>query len=108
MTLASFFVLLPGVLSGGLLVHLLWSDRRLSALLLKASLGAGLGLGLSSLLYLGSLVVSGGRIRILPVTLALLVLLGIMTVRRERRAGGGPQRWRPRTPSGGPWWGPVP
>ena len=87
MTLASFFVLLPGVLSGGLLVHLLWPDRRLSALLLKASLGAGLGLGLSSLLHLGSLVVSGGRILILPVTLALLVLLGIMTVRRERRAG---------------------
>ncbi|MGE5250822.1 MAG: hypothetical protein ACM3QS_11490 [Bacteroidota bacterium] len=86
MTLASFLVLLPSVLCGGLLIHLLWPDRRLSALLLKASLGAGLGLAISSYLYFGALLAARGRIPMLAVTLVLLLILAAATAVREWRS----------------------
>ena len=94
MTLQSFLVFLPAILSGSLLIHLLWPEREPAALLLKASLGAGLGLGLASILYFISLLLMPGKVNLLPVTLAVLAALGIVVLLRERG-----QRWDvPRMP----------
>ena len=94
MTLQSFLVFLPAMLSGSLLIHLLWPEREPAALLLKASLGAGLGLGLASILYFISLLLMPGKVNLLPVTLAVLAALGIVVLLRERG-----QRWDvPRMP----------
>lgn len=52
MSLLSLLTFLPPLLTGTLIFHLLWADgKSLSAWLIKLSLGSGLGLGLSSLLY---------------------------------------------------------
>ena len=73
MTLYSFLIFLPGILSGGLILHWLWPERQFFALLLKASLGMGLGMGLSSILYFLSLMIAPGKVNIFGVTLALLI-----------------------------------
>ncbi len=75
MTIQSFLVFLPAMLSGGLLIHLMWPERDPAALLLKASLGAGLGLGLSSILYFLSLLIAPGKVNLFPVTLAAFISL---------------------------------
>ncbi len=68
--------LLPGILSGILLVALLWDARTPSAILLKVCLGTGIGLGLTSLLYfLYLMVFAGTRWFILVQIVLLLVLL---------------------------------
>lgn len=73
MTLASLLLYLPGMLAGFFLVHLLWPERNLYALILRASLGPGLGLGVSSLLYFINLLAAPER----PVVLPLMLLLAI-------------------------------
>jgi hypothetical protein len=49
--LALIAIFLLPVLTGGLLVHLLWPDRELKNLVLQAFLGTGIGLGITSLSY---------------------------------------------------------
>ncbi len=52
MSIVSLLMFALPVLTGTLIVHLLWSDRKNPLdLILQLSLGTGLGLGLSSLLY---------------------------------------------------------
>ncbi|MGE5073475.1 MAG: hypothetical protein ACM3MF_08615 [Anaerolineae bacterium] len=76
--------LLP-VLSGVLLVHLLWPDRSLSALALKFFLGIGTGLGINSLLYFVYLRVFAGQHWFIYVQLASLILLIGLNTWRERQ-----------------------
>ena len=60
------------VLMGTLLVHLLWADRKsLLDLILQLSLGTGLGLGISSLLYYVYLIFFAGSSWFLYLELAL-------------------------------------
>ena len=84
MTLVSLLIFLIPVLIGGLITHRVWPDRRAMALLLKGSLGTGLGLGVSALLYFLALIVAPGRIDMLALQVALLVILASVTLLRER------------------------
>lgn len=51
MTMQSLFILLPSLVSGGILAHLIWPDREFRSVLFKGFLGIGLGLGINSLLF---------------------------------------------------------
>jgi len=91
----SVTVFLLPLLMGALLAHLLWPERRPAALLFKAFLGIGLGLGLSSLLYFLYLLEFAGRGGFVCVQLAVcLVLLGRLLVQERRRGGYSWPRWR--------------
>jgi hypothetical protein len=94
----------PALASGVLLVHLLWADRHLWALLTKSFLGVGIGLGMRSLLYFLYLLVLPGRNLFIYFDLALLICLIALVAGRERMAG----KWdwsqvRPATLSGTQW-----
>jgi len=104
MTLSSFLIFLPTILSGSLIVHLLWPERRPMALLLKLSLGVGLGMGISSILYFMILVVAPGRVNMLLVTFILFAMLSLAVLVREQ----GRQWDQPRFPRlSGLQWGLV-
>ncbi len=92
MTLLSAAVLLSPVLSGGLLVHLLWPERDIQALLFKAFLGIGIGLGLSSLLYFLYMLFFAGAGWFVFVQTGILLALLVINVGRERK------HWRPALP----------
>ncbi len=84
MTLPAFLYFIPAILTGALLVHLLWQDERPLALLLKLSLGIGAGLGINSLLYFLSLLVAPGRVNILAVQLLLSsALIGLVVLQKR-------------------------
>jgi hypothetical protein len=96
MTILSLAACLPAVLLGGLLTHRMWPGGDRTRLLLKAALGAGLGLGLASLLYFARLTLlpgQGGFIQFL----AALLLLGLWAAYRAgpgvSAAPGAP--WKP-------------
>jgi hypothetical protein len=84
MTLLSFIIFLPAMFLGTLVIHLLWPERTPLALLLKFSLGIGLGLGFSSILYFLVLQVAPGRINMLTLQIILLVLLLVVMFLRAR------------------------
>ncbi len=81
-------VLLLPVLSGGLLVHLLWPERKLSLLIFKAFLGIGVGLGLSSLLYFLYMLFFAGQHGFTIIQVLLFLGLAAATVWIERQRGG--------------------
>ncbi len=66
--------LLP-ILSGALLTHLLWPDRRLGILALQAFLGIGIGLGINSLSYFVYMLFFAGQHWFLAVQVATLLIL---------------------------------
>jgi hypothetical protein len=77
MILAGLVFALP-VLSGVLLVHLVWPERRPAFWLMKLALGVGAGLGVRSLLYFIWLLLFAGQAWFIGVeSLAFLVLLGL-------------------------------
>ena len=84
MTILSFLVFLPCIFSGTLVVHLLWPEKTIKAFLLKVSLGIGLGLGMSSILYFLVLQAPAGIVDMLTVQIVLLVLLLSITFLKER------------------------
>ncbi len=87
MTLALALDFLLPVVSGTLLVHLLWPDRQFRNWTLKLFLGIGLGLGVSSLLYFIYLFQFAGKDWFIFVQLIVLgVLLSAATL-HYRRAG---------------------
>ena len=51
MNLQALAVFILPLLTGGLLAHVLWPNRTVAGLLLKGSLGIGIGLGVRSRLY---------------------------------------------------------
>ncbi len=87
--------LLP-ILSGALLVHLLWPERHLKSLVLQAFLGIGVGLGLNSLTYFVYMSFFAGQHWFFAVQVFTLLLLVLLTVWKEwRRTGAGQLQWRP-------------
>ncbi|NOT03820.1 MAG: hypothetical protein HOP27_04395 [Anaerolineales bacterium] len=88
MTLLSALIFLPTIFSGTLVVHLLWPEKNLLAFPLKFSLGIGLGLGISSILYFLVLQAMPGRVNMLTVQIILLILLLAITFLRGRN-----QKW---------------
>jgi hypothetical protein len=96
MIIQSFLVLMLPVLTGTLIVHWFRFEKLNPVeLLLKLSLGAGMGLGLSALLYFAYLVFFNTDRYFLYVEVALfLAALGI-TILKHKRAGSIPLQ-RPR------------
>ena len=82
MTIRTLFLLLPIVLSGGILVHLIWPDQGFKSILLKIFLGIGIGLGLNSLLYFIYLSVSKRQVGFIVFQiLELVILISILLYR---------------------------
>ncbi len=79
------------LLTGGLLVHLLWPDRQLKFLLLKAFLGIGIGLGITSLSYFLYMLLFAGQHWFLVVELAAFLILLAANAGREWKWQG---EWR--------------
>ncbi len=87
--------LLP-VLSGALLVHLLWPGRDLKSLILQAFLGIGIGLGLNSLSYFIYMSFFAGQHWFFTVQVVTLLLMVLLTIWQERRRiGTWDLHWRP-------------
>ncbi|MFN2120177.1 MAG: glycosyltransferase family 39 protein [Anaerolineales bacterium] len=102
MILAGLVFALP-IMSGALLVHLVWPERGLALMLVKLALGVGVGLGLRSLLYFVYLLLFAGQNWFVGVELlAFLLLLGLSISR-----GRGATRFPSTVGSGGPRFGPV-
>ena len=75
---------LPGILSGILIVELLWDEAAPAALVLKLCLGAGIGLGVTSLLYFLYMLAFAGGHFFVYVEIAVLLLLLWLAVRRAK------------------------
>jgi hypothetical protein len=85
MSLLSLLTFLPPILIGALLIHLVWSDRNtLLDWLLKLSLGTGLGLGLSSLLFYLHLTFFPGSPYFLVVEIVILLALTVIAFRKHK------------------------
>ena len=80
----SILVYLPALVTGFLLVHLIWPERSLLILLFKAILGIGAGLGLTSLLYFIVLLINPVGFPFLTLQIVILLVLLFITIRRER------------------------
>ncbi len=87
--------LLP-MLSGGLLVHLLWPERQIKSLLLQAFLGIGIGLGLNSLSYFVYMSLFAGQHWFLAVqSVSVFVLVSLTLWQGRRRGAAGLPSWQP-------------
>ena len=75
MILQSFLVYLPAWIAGFGAAHLLWKDDRPAALLLKASAGIGLGLGITSCLYFLRLLLFPGQGGYVLIQFLLLIVV---------------------------------
>ena len=84
MTLQSLFVLLPSVISGGALAHLIWPDREFKSILFKSFLGFGLGLGINSLLFFIFLLLFDSRPGFFALQILVMVLFVSVLVIRGR------------------------
>ena len=86
--------LLP-ILTGGLLVHLIWPERESRILIFKAFLGIGIGLGVWSILYFLYLFWFADRHWFIYIQLAIFLLVLAFAVREERKRGWSfSPRWR--------------
>jgi len=85
MTLLSILIFLPSILSGILIVHLLWPERGWKVLWVKVFLGIGLGLGQASLLDFIYMLLFSNENDFLFVQLALFMGLLIIVIVRERK-----------------------
>jgi hypothetical protein len=95
MNAASAMILALPVLSGGLLVHLIWPEGRLPILFFKAFLGIGIGLGLSSLLYFLYMLAFPTEHWFGYIQLAIFLSLLLVTIRLEiKRAPFSIPPWR--------------
>lgn len=83
--LATSLVFLLPVLYGGLLVHLLWDESSWPAMLFKAFLGIGIGLGLWSLSFFAYLLAFTGQNWFILFEVAALGALLLLTFIRNRR-----------------------
>ncbi len=82
--LESIAAFLPGILSGILIVGLLWDDDTPAAILLKLCLGTGIGLGLVSLLYFLYMLAFAGAHWFIFAEIACLGLLVWVSLRQNR------------------------
>ncbi len=88
MSLLSPTVFILPTLIGALLLHLVWSERQLSLLFFKVFLGIGIGLGISSLLYLLYMLLFAGQHWFIFVQIAIAMGLLIAVIWVERKRGG--------------------
>ena len=91
--MGAVLVFTPAILSGMLLVHILWPDRTFWSIIFKACLGIGIGLGLRSLLYFLYLLILPGHNAFIYIDLVCLGCLLIIAAARELR--GGRSGWSP-------------
>lgn len=86
MILKSFVVFLPSLLAGFGFVHFLWKNDTPLALVLKAFIGIGAGLGISSCLYFLRLLLFPGQggYLLIEVLFLALVLIGLLVKKRLR------------------------
>ena len=88
------------ILTGGLLVHLLWPDRALKYLILKAFLGIGIGLGLTSLSYFLYMSLFAGEHWFVAVqAIGLFILVGANVWWERKHAVEAMQEWNFAAPS---------
>ena len=73
------------ILTGGLLVHLLWPEREVKYLVFKAFLGIGIGLGISSLAYFLYMLFFAGQHWFPVVQMVLFLLLFAAALWQERK-----------------------
>ena len=78
--------LLP-ILTGGLVIHLIWPERAARILVFKAFLGIGIGLGIWSLLYFLYLLWFADRHWFIVIQLIIFILLLAITIWKERKGG---------------------
>ena len=88
MSLLSPAVFILPTLTGALLLHLVWPERKISLLFFKAFLGIGIGLGISSLLYFLYMLLFAGQHWFIFVQIAIVIGLLIAVVWVERKRGG--------------------
>lgn len=84
MTLESFFVLLPSMLSGGVLTHLIWPDKGFKSILVKLFLGMGIGLGLNSILFFIFLLIFNHQQGFFGLQILVMVILISFLIFNER------------------------
>lgn len=92
MTLLSFFAYAPTIVLGALVIHLIWPEKFPSSVLIKVSLGTGLGLGLSSILYFITLQVAPGRINMVALQIIFIILLAVIGYYKKGMPGISPLR----------------
>ncbi|MBK6647905.1 MAG: hypothetical protein IPG44_19520 [Anaerolineales bacterium] len=85
MTLLSAIAFTPAILLGALTVCLVWPPKLRSPLLLILSIGAGLGMGLSSILYFIALQFPPGRLNMPVLQTVLALVLAVFVFRKYRR-----------------------
>lgn len=79
-----FIVFLLAILTGGLLVHLLWPKKGLKILSFKIFLGVGIGLGIWSLLYFLYMLLFAGQHWFILIQLVVLFILLAFVISREK------------------------
>jgi hypothetical protein len=79
--------LLP-ILTGGLLVHLFWPDKGILHLTLKAFLGVGIGLGITSLTYFLYMSLFAGQHWFIVVQAVTILILLVASVWHARKRAG--------------------
>src|SRR5574342_318197 len=84
MTLQSLFIMLPSVISGGILAHFIWPDREVKSILLKLFLGIGVGLGINSILFFIFLLIFNRRGGFVGLQIFVMIVLIAMFILRER------------------------
>jgi hypothetical protein len=88
-------VFLIPILTGGMVVHLVWPDREGRVLFLKLFLGTGIGLGIWSLLYFLYLLIFADRHLFVVIQLAIFIVLLAITIWVERKRGWeAPHPWK--------------
>ncbi len=76
------------ILTGALLLHLVWPERKISLLFFKAFLGIGIGLGISSLLYFLYMLLFAGQHWFIVAQIVIVIALLIAAILVERKRGG--------------------
>jgi len=84
MTIHSLVNLLPSIISGGMLVHIIWPDKESKSILLKLFLGIGIGLGVNSLLSFLYLLLFNRLVGFVGLQLLVLIVLLVIVFFRER------------------------
>ena len=82
--LSSIGVFLPGMISGALIVHLIWDEGEIAALLFKLFLGIGIGLGLTSLAYFLYLLFFAGQNFFIYIQIGILLVVLLIFITRGR------------------------
>lgn len=86
MSIPGFLAFSLPIMTGTLIVHLLWAgENRPTDLILKLSLGIGVGLGISSLLYFMYLIFFAGNPYFLYVELALFLTVLIVLYLKNKK-----------------------